>query len=192
MIHITFKNKMMKQIKRLGLTAFFINMVVCLSAQNTMQAVIPNTWKTINENNYTIQYPDSFGLDKTGQMGTTFILLSKQISQQDMFRENVNLMIQDLTGKKIGLDKYVEISEGQIKTMLQSGKIIESNRIKTGNSEFHKILFTGVQGQNKLKFEQYYWVIKERAYVLTLTCEIDQFDKYKDVGEKILNSFKIQ
>jgi len=183
---------MMKQIKRLGLTAFFINMVVCLSAQNTMQAVIPNTWKTINENNYTIQYPDSFGLDKTGQMGTTFILLSKQISQQDMFRENVNLMIQDLTGKKIGLDKYVEISEGQIKTMLQSGKIIESNRIKTGNSEFHKILFTGVQGQNKLKFEQYYWVIKERAYVLTLTCEIDQFDKYKDVGEKILNSFKIQ
>jgi len=100
---------MMKQIKRLGITAFFISLVACLSAQNTTQTDIPDTWKAINENNYAIQYPDSFILDKTGQMGTTFILLSKQTSQQDMFRENVNLMIQDLTGKKISLDKYVEI-----------------------------------------------------------------------------------
>jgi hypothetical protein len=40
-----------------------------------------------------------------------------------------------------------------------------------------------------LKFEQYYWVINEKAFVLTLTCEEDQFKNYKEVGEKILNSF---
>ena len=52
--------------------------------------------KTIDEFNFTIQYPDSFELNNSGLMGTTFILFSKQTSQQDLFLENINLIIQDL------------------------------------------------------------------------------------------------
>ena len=183
----------MKQIKLIGLTTLFISLLACgQTTQKNVQSDIPNNWKTINEKGYMIQYPDSFDLNTSGQMGMSFILLSKQASQQDLFRENVNLMIQDLTGQNIDLDKYVEISEGQIKTMITNGNIIESKRIKAGDSEFQKVVYTGVQGQFNLKFEQYYWIVKSKAYVLTLTCELNQFDKYKEVGEKIMNSFKIK
>jgi hypothetical protein len=58
-----------------------------------------------------IQYPGSFDLNKLEQMVTSFILFSKQISQQDLFRENVNLIILDLNDQKIYLNKHMELSE---------------------------------------------------------------------------------
>lgn len=182
----------MKQIK-LSVLISLLGILIAFgqTTQKRVQADVPDHWKVINDPGYMIQYPDTFELNKQGQMGTSFILLSKQVSQQDMFRENVNLIIQDLKGQNIDLNKYVEISESQIKTMITNANIIDSKRIKTGDSEFQKVIYTGVQGQFNLKFEQYYWIVKGMAYVLTLTCELNQFDKYKEVGEKIMDSFKI-
>ncbi|MBK8807831.1 MAG: hypothetical protein IPO21_14755 [Bacteroidales bacterium] len=191
--NIMIKNKTMKKIKLFGLTSIFFSLIACgQTTQKNVQSDIPDDWKTIDESFFTIQYPDSFELNKSGQMGMSFILLSKQTSQQDLFRENVNLIIQDLTGQNINLDKYVEISEGQIRTMITNGNIIESKRIKTDDLEYQKVIYTGTQGQFKLKFEQYYLIVKQKAYILTLTCETNQFDKYQAIGEKIMNSFKIK
>ncbi len=146
-------------------------------------------WKTLSENNYAIQYPSNWELNQNGQMGTSFILLSSLENKEDQFRENVNLIIQDLTGRNIDLDKYSEISEGQVKSMITNSNIQESKRIKNGNKEYHQLIYTGDQGQYHLKFEQYYWVEKEKAYVLTLTCQQNTFANFKEIGENILNSF---
>ncbi|TVR78591.1 MAG: hypothetical protein EA412_08265 [Chitinophagaceae bacterium] len=164
--------------------------------QNTKkenQVEIPENWKVLNKANFTIHYPDTFELDKSGHMGSSFMLLSNQTSEHDFFRENINLIIQDLKGYNINLDQYVEISEGQINTMITDGNIIESERVKGNNNrELHKIIHTGKQGLFDLKWLQYYWVVNEKAYVLTLTTEINQFDNYLTVGEKIMNTFKIK
>jgi len=180
----------MNSIKLIGLVTLLL---IGLSANSqTTQKNIPGDWKTIDDPDYMIHYPDSFELNTSGQMGMSFMLLSKQTSSQDVFRENVNLLIQDLTGHNIDLDKFVEISEEQIKTMITNGNIIESKRIKSGDSEFQKVVYTGVQGKFNFKFEQHYRVVKSKAYILTLTCESSQFDKYKEVGGRIMNSFKIK
>ena len=151
-----------------------------------------NEWNSLNEKDYSIQYPEKWELNKSGQMGTSFILFSQLSSDTDQFKENVNLIIQDLTGHNIDLNKYVEISEGQIKAMITDENIISSNRIKNKGAEFQKVIYTGKQGIFNLKFEQYYWVVNDKAYVLTLTCEINEFNNFKGVGEKMLNSFKIK
>ena len=135
-----------------------------------------NEWDSLNEKDYSIQYPEKWDLNKSGQMGTSFILFSQLTSKNDKFKENVNLIIQDLTGHNIDLNKYVEISEGQIKTMITDGNIISSNRIKNKVTEFQKVIYTGKQGIFNLKFEQYYWVQHDKAYVLTLTCEVNEFN----------------
>ncbi len=141
---------------------------------------------------FSVQYPQDWELDDSGKMGTSFILFSAVASDKDSFRENVNLIIQDLTSLNLDLDKYVEISESQIKTMITDGKIMKSERITSGANQYHKVIYTGKQGDRKLQFEQYYWVINNEAYVLTLTCEKSQFSAYQEVGERILNSFQIK
>tara|TARA_B110000238_G_C16028283_1_gene396248 strand:+ start:504 stop:995 length:492 start_codon:yes stop_codon:yes gene_type:complete len=151
-----------------------------------------NDWNTLNEKNYSIEYPSDWELNKSGQMGTKFILFSQLTSKNDQFKENVNLIVQDLTGHNIDLNQYVEISENQIKTMITDGNIISSERVKKDEKEFQRVIYTGKQGIYDLQFVQYYWVENNNAYVLTLTCEITVFTDFKNTGEKILNSFEIR
>lgn len=183
----------MKQIQLSGLTFLFISLIACGQIkQKTTGNDTEKGWKSLDESSYSIQYPENWELDKSGKMGLSLILLTKQSSPQDQFRDNVNILIQDLQGQNINLDKYVKISEEQIKTMITNGNLIESKRLNENGSEFQKVIYTGEQGVYKLKFEQFYWIKNEKAYVLTLTCELEQFETYKVTGEKIMNSFRLK
>jgi hypothetical protein len=146
-------------------------------------------WKNFDGTNYFVQYPPNWELNQNGQMGASFIFFSPLENDKDQFKENVNLLVQDLTGRNIDLDKFVEISEGQVKTMITNSTLVESTRMKSPNPEFHKMIYSGDQGIYHLKFEQYFWIINQQAYILTLTCEQTKFSDYKETGEKILNSF---
>ncbi len=172
---------------------------VCLFSQtigkkssDTSNSQTKDDWKTLTESNYTIQYPATWELNQSKQMGTSFILFSPLESEQDKFKENVNLLIQDLTGNNIDLNKYTEISESQIKTIVTNSILIESKRVKTESGEYHKIIYSADQGIFHLKFEQYYWVTNDKAFVLTFTSEQSKFDGFKVTGEIILNSFKMK
>ena len=180
----------MKTIKLIGTLVLAINMIACGQTKENKSNIIEG-WKSISENNYSISYPENWELNKSGQMGSSFILLSPLLSEKDQFRENVNLIIQDLRGYNLDLDKYVEISEDQIKTVITNGEILESNRTTVDDLSYQKVIYTGKQGIFNLKFEQYFWVVEDQAYILTMTSEESQFDNYQETGEKILNSFKL-
>ncbi|WGK70014.1 PsbP-related protein [Candidatus Haliotispira prima] len=181
-------NNIMKMLKLIGVLAVITSLVAC---GRKAEAGTPDSWESFMENNYSISYPGDWGVDQSGQMGTSFILLSPLSSGEDRFTENVNLIIQDLTGRNLDLDGYVELSEGQIKTVATDGNIIESTRMTTETLDYHKLIYAGQQSAFNLKFVQYYWLVQDQAYVLTFTCEEDQFDDYQATGEKILNSFNL-
>ncbi|MGB3849496.1 MAG: hypothetical protein WA958_05975 [Tunicatimonas sp.] len=157
--------------------------------QNTTQPA-DQDWQSLTENGYTISYPTEWSLDQSGQMGTSFILLSPLSSSEDKFRENVNLIVQDISAYDLDLDQYVKISEDQVKTMITNANILLSERVEQNGSAFHKVVYTGQQGAFDLKFEQYYWVEGKEAYVLTFTAQVDQFDAYQPTGERVLDSFR--
>ena len=165
---------------------YFIILVLSL---NSFGQIKETSWKTINDNTYSIQYPDNWELNTEKSMGTSFILFTEQTSSEDKFRENINLIIQNLEGYNLNLDDYVAISEEQISKMVTNGIIIDSKRLNTNNTEFQKIIFTGKQGLFQLKFVQYYFVKDEKAYVLTFTCEEIQYEKYSLISDQILESF---
>ena len=168
---------------------YFIILVLSL---NSFGQNKETSWKTINDNTYSIQYPDNWELNTDKSMGTSFILFTEQTSSEDKFRENINLSIQNLEGYNLNLDAYVAISEEQISKMVTNGIIFESKRLNTNNTEFQKVIFTGKQGLFQLKFVQYYFVKDEKAYVLTFTCEEIQYEKYKIIVEQILESFLLK
>lgn len=184
----------MKYFKLFGIMTLLICLFACgQKRQENAQANRASEWKTIECDKYSIQYPGDWTLNKSGQMGMAFLLLSKQTSAQDSFSENVNLVIQDLTGLHInGLDQFTKNSEGQIKSMMANSKILGTEKLKKNGTDFQKIVYTGDQGLYKLKFEQYYLIKYNKAFILTLTCELNQFDNYKELGEKIMNTFNLK
>jgi len=166
---------------------FLLTSSLCL-AQRDSEKVSTN-WKTFDTSNYSIQYPAQWELSQKGQMGTTFILFAPLDSAGDQFRENVNLLIQDLTGYNLNLDQFTELSLSQIKTMISNSSLLESKKIKNGSEEHQHVIYTGDQGAFHFQFEQYFWVRDNQAFILTFTADQIKFADYKEVREKILNSF---
>ena len=162
------------------------------STQLLAQANPENVWKSFKKDNYSIEYPNKWNVNPNEQMGMSFIIFSPKESENDKFSENINLTIQDLTGKEIDLDKFVEISNNQINTLATNLNFIESKRIKTEKKEYQKIIFSADQGVLHLKYEQFYFLKNEKAYVLTFTSELGKFSDYEITAEKILNSFRFE
>jgi hypothetical protein len=146
---------------------------------------------TLEKELFKVQYPNKWTIDTSRMMGSEFFIFSPKENATDKFRENVNLIIQDISGRNIDLDKYAQISKEQINTMGDGARIHESKKIKKGKSEFYKMIYDMKQGAFKLKIEQYYFVTNTRAYVLTLATESTKFANFKTVGEGVLNSFQV-
>ena len=157
----------MKSVRLFFLAAFITVNAFGQTAASNKKPIDESTWKSIDEAGYSIQYPDGWDLDTSGQMGTSFMILSKQVTPTDPFRENVNLLIQNLAGYNVTLDQFVDVTKEQIKTMITNSNLVESKRHSENGKTFHKIIYTGDQGVMKFKFQQYYWIQNEKAYILT-------------------------
>ena len=149
-------------------------------------------WIKISKKEYSVKAPSDWTIDSSKQMGTDLVIFSMLENGSDKFRENINVLIQNLAGMNINLEKYTAISTGQVKTMAPDAAMVESKTMKAGSTTFQKIIYTATQSGVKLKFEQYYFIANKKAYVITFTAELAKFEIFKPVGEEILNSFVLK
>lgn len=161
--------------------------------QNKDTLSTSKTWSNIYKVEYSFSYPSGWSLDTSGLMNSSFFILSPLSSSNDTFRENINLIIQDLKGLNIDLDMYTSITLKQLKTLITDYSIDQSTRITsdTLNGSYHKITYTSTQGVYNLKLQQRWWVKNGKAYVLTFTCEEDQYDKFVIKADQAMDSFLI-
>lgn len=149
------------------------------------------SWKTFSKDEYSIKYPENWKLDASGNMGTVFILFSARASETDSFRENINLTTQDFSKYTMSLDHFAQLSESQIKSVIENAKILESKKLENNGKHYYKIVYTGDQGPYTLKYKQYYFIENKKAYVLTYTSLVSTYDKYNQVATMIMDSFKV-
>jgi hypothetical protein len=171
--------------------------IICLFAlvfpfvTNAQSQPAGSSWVTFSKSYYTIDYPSTWRVDTSKTLGADVFLFSPKDLEEDKFSENVNVMIQDLTGMNIDLDKFVEITKNQIKTFVTNGNLLESKRMSKGGMEFHQIVYSASQGIFQLKTRQYYFIVDQKAYLVTLVTEADKYENYLSIGEKIMDSFKL-
>jgi hypothetical protein len=136
--------------------------------------------------------------DTTGStLLNPFAILSPLESPEDKFRENINLVIENLKGRTIEgvdggtitLDRYVKFGIEQLKSQTRNYQLIESKKIENGRRKYYRSIFTFDSEAFRLKTEQYYWVVNGKGYVLTFASEQSKFAKFRGIGEKILNTF---
>ncbi|MGL6022466.1 MAG: hypothetical protein ACRC0A_05125 [Chitinophagaceae bacterium] len=149
-------------------------------------------WKCINHVQYSICYPDSIELDMYPMMQSSFVLFFP-VGNKDLFRTNINLLIQDLKGSSIeNLEQFVKLSEKQIITLIKNSSILENKPIVINDIIFHKLIFTGIQNQYFLKWAQYYTIREKKAYIVTFSSTINQFAYYEKIQNEIIATFKIK
>jgi hypothetical protein len=107
----------------------------------------------------------------------------------DSFSENVNLMIQNLAGMNIDLQKYKEITEQQLKELGGESKIYQSAILTQDKMPHFRMDYEMTQEGRTLRFTAMCYIKNEQAYLLTFTASLADYEKFKNAGESILKSF---
>jgi hypothetical protein len=177
----------------LGFNFSFLGQMPQKASQVSEQFTSVSEWKTVSDKEFKLSYPQDWELNQEGVMGTKLVVFAPLESETDNFKENVNVIIQDLKGYDLDLASYTKLSLEQVKTMITNSKLILSrtNKLEKGG-EFQELIYTGDQGIYHLKFHQYYLLKNNKAYIITFTTGIDQFEKYKTTGKAILDSFVVK
>jgi hypothetical protein len=158
------------------------------SLNNQPDELIGDTtnWKTLEEENYLIEYPEDWSLDTTRRFGSVFMLYA---DSTDQILENLNLMIFDMEGKSF--EEFIEVSEKEIERP-DIRKLVESIELNENGMHGFKFVFVSNEGKKDLKVTQYVWHKEDLVYGLTYVCELDQFENYIDTINKIVNSIRLK
>jgi hypothetical protein len=153
----------------------------------------PSNWKSYSDGEYTIEYPKSWTLDETGQMMTSFILFSPLESDYDLFKENVNFIVQDLAAygmANMTLSSYVQLSLSQMPNIIENFYLTSSKQKTENGKTFQEVIYTGTQMGYQLKWKQQIWLNNGKAYILTFTGEEMKYNETIKTGTKIMDSIK--
>jgi len=137
---------------------------------------------------FTFKYPSDWEFDDSGATGSLITVLSMPDDADDMFRENVNLIVQDISAFDVTLADYAEVSIPELEGA--GAEILKSTTFQ--NPARHEVVFNIEQNGYDLRMIQNYLVENGNAYVLTLICLRSGSDKYWEIGQKILESFTVK
>ncbi len=164
-----------------------------VTTEKVVEKVMTNTdWKRLEEEMYFIEYPQDWSLGDKKEEGPVFMLFSSLESKEDIFRENVNLMLEDIKGSGVDLDEYAKLSAKQIAPLLKDVNALKSEKLENHNGTYYRMVYTGTQQGLDLKWVQHYWLHNEMTYILTLTVEESKYEQYIEVANKIMNSFTLK
>ncbi|XLS29851.1 hypothetical protein ACJD0Z_03275 [Flavobacteriaceae bacterium M23B6Z8] len=167
----------------------FVNISV---AQNdgSGEAVIDDNFTTLKDSLYQISYPENWQIDQSGSRGTAFIIYMPSPGEVAGFKDNINLMVQDLTGYDLDLQGFTDLSLKQLEQMIKGVEVVSNDRKNDGNHDYQRLVFSSFQAGFDLKFEQRYWVIGKKAYVLTVTYLQKNASAQEPIIEKVFDTFK--
>jgi len=146
--------------------------------------------KSLSEKEYSISYDDTWSLTQNGELGLSFVLKAPLEDEQDRFQENINLMVQDISNHDLDLAAYTEISLDQIKNMISGSELLSSSVKSNGEVTYQEVIFIAPNGSYRLKFMQHYFLTDKKAYILTYTAEVKNYERYVKSAKEIMKSFR--
>ncbi len=111
----------------------------------------------------------------------------------DGFTANVNVVSEEIpSGQDLDLDKYIEISLTNVKTVITDAEVIDNGRVKLASgAEAARLVYTGTASGKPLKFLQIVAFNGKRAAIATLTSNPDRFDADAKESEAFMQTLEL-
>jgi len=123
-----------------------------------------------------------------------FGFMSPLENKRDTFSENINFIIEDLSGQGITLADYAKITKQQLGASIKDFEIVDEgvNTSEDGMKSYNLIYDGEGQQGRDLRWQLKVMMLDETAYVITYTAERDSFDKFHDQAREIARSWDFQ
>jgi serine/threonine-protein kinase len=136
-----------------------------------------------------IKYPENWQKRDVPNAITqeVIIFVSPKQDKQDTFQEAVTISVEDFNGT---LDESVKILKGEIKKSSRNANILETSETTLDSKPARQLIFTSQVDGNNVKTLQV-WALKgTKAYIVTYTADVNDYDKFINAVEKMIESFK--
>lgn len=141
---------------------------------------------------FTMRYPADWTLREDVE-GAAVIFFTPLENEFDIFKENVNIIVQEVPEKLLDLEKYTDMAIRQMKAVFKENLIpLDSSKTYLAGLPAYKFVYLGKGPEAELKIMHIWAIKKNKAYQFTYTAISSKFDLYIDDVEKMINSFKIQ
>lgn len=141
---------------------------------------------------FSIQYPAQWSFSENKD-GAAVVFYSPPESDLDVFRENVNIVIQDLSQNPMTLDKYTETAIYQMQAVFEHNLVIlESVPALVSGLPGHKFVFLGKGPETEMQFMVVWTLDGLTTYQVTYTALSPHYEKYLGKINRMFRSFKIQ
>lgn len=158
-----------------------IALVLMIFGSCSQEKMLKHTGK-----NFEIFYSASW--QKQEQASAIYFLSPKE-NEKDMFQENVNLVLQDLSQQPMNLEQYTELSKKQIIENFGASALVYIKATTLAGQEAKELVYNMNYQGRKLKLKQYWFIKGNTAYLFTYTAEPSQYDKYEKTATEIIRSF---
>ncbi len=122
--------------------------------------------------------------------GTVVLALSPQADASDTFRENINVVVEDLPGEYSVADYYLANQDQLRKVMTDFVEVQLGETIIQGQSA-KRLVFTHRMGQLNLKVLQYYFSKGKRGFVVTCTAAPESYAQFEAEFERSVHSMML-
>lgn len=145
---------------------------------------------TSKEKAFSIRFPKAWE-QKEGYMGTVVIALEPAEGRGDYFRENMNVVVEDLSGN-INISDYIHSSLAGMGKVLPDFKVIERKPAGRHASPSEQIRYSYRLGTIDLESTALIHISRGRAYVVTCTAEKEHSPRYRKTFDAIMAGFRTE
>jgi hypothetical protein len=139
---------------------------------------------------YTLIYPVAWSVREENG-GATVTFTTPAESSSDTFRENLRVVVQDLTASPKDLDTFVASQLVTRKAGLANYNLILDGPIKIGTYNARKLAYTATLGSGRMQWVEIYTIRGLTAYSLSFTSEESHYRIFVEDLDKTLNSFTL-
>jgi hypothetical protein len=142
------------------------------------------------EHGISIKYPADWTKDEEVE-GAAVVFFAPSEGASDVFLDNVNIIVQDLSGQPTTLDEFTESTLGQIEQNITDPNILDSSAATLAGNPAHKLIFTGKHGNYDLKWMEVWTIKNDKAYMISYTAEVGRYPALLGDAEQMIDSFQI-
>ncbi len=145
---------------------------------------------TLSKATYSIKYPSGWTVEPGADAKQFTIKAPADSGLIDNFVENLNMVINDVTG--YDAKQYAEFSKGYLPQKIKQFTLMESRKGNFAGKDSWYMVFKGVQYGQKLQWKQYYILKGSKAHILTFTCEASRYKQYIKTVDAMISSYTVK
>lgn len=138
-----------------------------------------------------IQYPESWVRQDLQNVLTKELVtfLSPEQTDTDKFQEKLTISVEDVPST---LDESKNSFIQEIRKNVPNVKILNADETTLANKRANQLVFTGKDGERNFKNLQVWTLSNDKAYIITYTATIEDYDKFLPAAKQMIKSFKIE